>query len=89
MTSCVTPIYNAKCKDIPPAIHSLSSVLSLKPEGGTIIDYESIAACCDLCGEPITLDDKYYALPDGTTLCTDGDCLDQWLKSYVCRGSYY
>ena len=49
----------------------------------------NIAACCDLCGEPIMPDDVYYILPDGTTLCSDADCLDQWLKSYICRASYY
>ena len=49
----------------------------------------NITARCDLCGEPIYQDDKYYTLPDGTTLCTDADCLEQWLESYVCRGSYY
>ena len=89
MTSCVTPIYNAECKGIPPAIHSLSSAISYEWEGGSIIDDTNITARCDLCGEPITLDDKYYALPDGTTLCADDDCLEQWLKSYVCHGSYY
>lgn len=88
MTFCVTQIYNALCNGTPPAIHSLPSLPPLRKEGNNIQDI-NIAARCDLCGEPILLDDKYYELPDGTTLCTDADCLDQWLESYICRGSYY
>ena len=38
--------------------------------------------CCDCCGEPIGTGERYYELPDGYTVCADGDCLSEWAAPY-------
>lgn len=37
---------------------------------------------CDVCGEPIEEGDDYYELPDGYVICTEKDCLEEWLWEY-------
>lgn len=50
---------------------------------------EEDALCCGICGEPILPEERRYELPDGTVLCTDPDCLEQWLEAYTRLGSIY
>ena len=37
---------------------------------------------CDICGEEIWEGDRYYHLPDGTILCDEIECLEEWARDY-------
>lgn len=37
---------------------------------------------CDVCGEVIEVDDIYYEMPDGVTVCADSECLHEWAWEY-------
>lgn len=40
---------------------------------------------CDICGLPIYLGERHYRLPDGTLLCDQYECLEEWRDDYVER----
>lgn len=44
---------------------------------------------CDICGEQIYDDDPRYELPDGKTVCTSSDCLEDWAADYLKLGSHW
>lgn len=35
---------------------------------------------CEICGEPIDLEDSYYVMPEGELVCED--CLTEWAEQY-------
>lgn len=39
---------------------------------------------CDICDEPILLEDEHYVMPDGDLVCTE--CLGEWAKTYLRLG---
>ena len=43
----------------------------------------NVSCTCALCGEPIYVGEKYYALPSGEAVCDYGDCIDEWLSEYT------
>lgn len=40
---------------------------------------------CDCCGEEIGEGEACYDMPDGWTVCAEGDCLSEWAKPYLRR----
>lgn len=38
---------------------------------------------CSVCGEAILAGDTYYDMPDGTYLCDDPLCMQEWSKEYA------
>jgi hypothetical protein len=46
---------------------------------------DDVVGYCEICGYPIYLGDKYYSLPDGSLVCDEIGCLDEWAKDYERR----
>lgn len=43
-----------------------------------------ILCSCDLCGEPIYVEDRHYEMPDGDFLCEE--CVTEWVEQYRVEG---
>ena len=39
---------------------------------------------CDLCGEPVQMDEAHYEMPDGDFICEE--CASEWLAQYYVMG---
>ena len=37
---------------------------------------------CDICGEAIYSEETRYEMPDGRTVCSSTDCLEEWASEY-------
>ena len=37
---------------------------------------------CDICGEAIYADETRFEMPDGLTVCSSSDCLEEWAQEY-------
>lgn len=46
----------------------------------------TIRGVCEICGEPIPLEDAYYVMPGGELICED--CLQDWAEPYHRLGEY-
>lgn len=44
------------------------------------MEYKTIRGFCDICGEPIDLEDEHYVMPYGELVCVN--CIDDWVAQY-------
>lgn len=60
----------------------MSDALAVFTVPPPIDDPPRIICTCSICGEVIWEGDRYYRMPEGSILCDEIECLEEWARDY-------